>query len=252
MNHRYSGTSFAVGAACALAVILLCQCQGPLGDVKAPRAAVPHDGRAPEALARDRTIPDAELLATADKLFVANRTRRALRLLKAMLAADRAPADVAMRLGEHSMNVLDYGEALQFFDRVLQINPAHSGALLCTGTVHYLANDFRRASFFLDLARKNGAKDPGLFFLLADSLLKTEKPARALLVIKDAPPAGRDLRLVELEGRALLILDWRADLRKLLEGVPSTQERARLRRAWYGDENIDGLELIEREFQFLY
>ena len=53
---------------------------------------------------------------------------------------------------------------------------------------------------------------------------------------------------MELHGRTLLLFDYMADLKTLLEEVDDERERQRLLDAWYGGDDPDLLGKIRREF----
>ncbi len=202
----------------------------------------------------DLTATDAVAAdALYERALAYERQRRfteATLIMEALVNRKLRTIDSALWLAAAAMRANDFGRARNYYDAVLALDAKNPHGLFGRGYISYLAQDYEDAMLFLGLARDNGSREPQLPYYLTHALFQEKEYDRALAVARSTQ--NPSIELIALHGRVRLILDYRDDLSDLLRQVSDEKDRAMLRRAWFGDEDLRSLPELRREFEYLY
>ncbi|MBX7059047.1 MAG: hypothetical protein K1X75_13355 [Leptospirales bacterium] len=171
-------------------------------------------------------------------------------LLERIWMQGRSTAAGLQLIGDALANE-DYAYAEQQLDRLLSVAPQHAEAPFGLAWIRYRARDYARAAPLLERAMDLGSSEPRLCALAIEARLQLGEAQRALANAARCAGAGRDREATLQEGLARLRLDYRVDLKSLLERHESAADRRYLLRAWYGVDQGDGVHSLSDEWRYL-
>lgn len=173
-------------------------------------------------LAKEKGFTDAEIFASARKLYEFSRTAEGVGLMEA-LAETRPAAAVLTWLGSYRLGLADYAGADAAFDEALSLNRIDGEALFGRGYIRWLAGDANAAADFFGRAMTAGWKEPALCSLRLQALFRSNRLEEAEKEIPGCKVQNLETALVK--ARILLVLhplrpqtiDLPEEDRKLLE-----------------------------------
>ena len=196
------------------------------------------------------THPDSILFQIGQDFEQERRIEEARIFFEACLAAGRLLTESSLWLGAEAIRRREYPRAAHFYDLAFAETPRDARAIFGLALLRFMARDWENALPLLELARQAGSEEPSLPYLLARTNYELGQVRRTVEIARSTEQAY-DIELVELHGRALLVLDYRADLSPLLESVPEA-DRETLLRSWYGEEDLRDNPELYLEFEQMF
>lgn len=196
------------------------------------------------------TASDDVLFQIGQDLEEQRRTEEARTFFEGCVAAGRLSPESSLWLGAEALRQQEYARAARFYDLAFAAAPEDVRGIFGLALLRFMARDWQAALPLLQDARQAGSEEPSLPYLLARTHYELGNVRQTVEIARSAAQAY-DIELVQLHGRALLVLDYRADLSPLLEGVPD-RDRETLLRSWYGEEDLRDNPELYLEFQQMF